>query len=190
MAKSTARDQLVAGAADMLGRRGLRATSVRELAKHSGAPLGSTYHYFPGGKSQLAVEAVEFADALTIRVLARELDSSGPVAGLRSFVEMWRDVVVTSDFRAGCPVLAVSVEEPGEDDAPLRAAELAFEHWTDMLAESLRAHGASDADAVQTATLIVAAIEGTVAMCRAQRSIAALDRTADALERVVRAVID
>ncbi|GAB89766.1 TetR/AcrR family transcriptional regulator [Gordonia rhizosphera] len=188
MAKQPVRDQLVAGAADMLGRRGLRATSVRELAKHSGAPLGSTYHYFPGGKSQLAVEAVEFADALTIRVLADELASAGPIAGLSSFVDMWRDVVVKSDFRAGCPVLAVSVEEPGDDDAPLRAAAVAFEHWTSMLAESLRAHGADAQAAEQTATLIVAAIEGTVAMCRAQRSTDALDRTADALEHVVREI--
>ena len=49
-----ARARLVAGTADMLGRRGLNAASVRELAKHAGAPLGSTYHYFPGGKYQLA----------------------------------------------------------------------------------------------------------------------------------------
>ena len=52
------RQRLVAGAADMMRRRGLNATSVRELAKHAQAPLGSTYHYFPGGKYQLAAEAV------------------------------------------------------------------------------------------------------------------------------------
>ncbi|MFD0487949.1 TetR family transcriptional regulator [Saccharopolyspora spinosporotrichia] len=53
--------QLVAGAADMIRRRGLNATSIREVAKHAQAPLGSTYHYFPGGKRQLAGEAVRFA---------------------------------------------------------------------------------------------------------------------------------
>ena len=52
------RDRLVIGAADMIRRRGLNATSVRELAKHAGAPLGSTYHYFPGGKQQVVTEAV------------------------------------------------------------------------------------------------------------------------------------
>ncbi|MGV9795371.1 TetR/AcrR family transcriptional regulator [Gordonia sp. NPDC003422] len=190
MAKRTAREQLVVGAADMLGRRGLRATSVRELAKHSGAPLGSTYHYFPGGKTQVAVEAVEFADALTMRVLGDAISADGPVGGLGRFVNMWRDVVVNSDFRAGCPVLAVSVEEPDDDDAPLQAAARAFERWTDLLAESLRMHGAEDDTAQRTAILIVASIEGTVAMCRAQRSTAPLDRTADALEHLVRSIID
>ena len=55
------RQQLVAGAADMIRRRGLNATSIREVAKHAGTPLGSTYHYFPGGKHQLAAEAVRYA---------------------------------------------------------------------------------------------------------------------------------
>ncbi len=181
---------MVAGAADMLRRRGLNATSVRELAKHSGAPLGSTYHYFPGGKSQLAAEAVRFADALAARKLVRELPA-GPVAGLRAFVDMWRKVVVDSDFRAGCPVLAVSVEDQSDaDDEPRRAAAAAFDHWTELLADSLRTHGATPAAADRTATLIVAAMEGTVAMCRAQRSTLPLDQTADALENVVRAVTD
>ncbi|MET8875027.1 helix-turn-helix domain-containing protein [Nocardia sp. NPDC004604] len=188
MAQSDARDRMVAGAADMLRRRGLNATSVRELAKHSGAPLGSTYHYFPGGKSELAAEAVRFADGLAARKLVEELPG-GPVAGLRAFVEMWRKVVVDSDFRTGCPVLAVSVEDqPDDDDEPRRAAAAAFDHWTALLAESLGTHGATASAAAQTATLIVAAIEGAVAMCRAQRSTHPLDRTADALENVVRAV--
>jgi AcrR family transcriptional regulator len=34
------RDQLVAGAADMIRRRGLNATSIRDVARHAHAPLG------------------------------------------------------------------------------------------------------------------------------------------------------
>lgn len=186
---SQARDRMVAGAADMLRRRGLNATSVRELAKHSGAPLGSTYHYFPGGKSQLAAEAVRFADTLTVRVLTDRL-AAGPVAGLRAFAQMWRKILLDTDFRAGCPVLAVSVEDqPGPDDEPRRAAADAFTHWTELLARSFREHGAPADTADRTATLVVAAFEGTVALCRAQRSIDPLDRTADALETVVRGIL-
>jgi AcrR family transcriptional regulator len=179
------RDRLVRGAADMISRRGLNATSVRELAKHAKAPLGSTYHYFPGGKQQVATEAVQFAGEWTSRALAAAL-CAGPVAGLRAFIKLWRDVVVRSDFRAGCPVLAVSVEEPHEDEtAPLEAAAKVFDDWESLLASSLREHGASRKDAEQVATLIVASIEGTVAMCRAARSIEPLDRVAAQLERAV-----
>ncbi|UGT65259.1 TetR/AcrR family transcriptional regulator [Nocardia asteroides] len=180
---------MVAGAADMLRRRGYNATSVRELAKHTGAPLGSTYHYFPGGKAQLAAEAVRFADGLVARTLTREL-AAGPIAGLRAFVESWRAIVLDSDFQAGCPVLAVSVEEhPDLDAEPRIAAAAAFTNWTDLLAAALRDHGATPDDATRTAALVVAAIEGGVAVCRAQRAIESLDRIADALEAVIRAVL-
>ncbi|WP_433591676.1 TetR/AcrR family transcriptional regulator [Nocardia sp. CA-145437] len=183
------REKLVAGAADMIRRRGLNATSVRELAKHAHAPLGSTYHYFPGGKTQLATEAVTFAGDLTAAILTREL-ADGSVEGLRAFLGMWRKIVVDTDFRAGCPVLAVSIEDlPEADRAPHDAAAAAFAQWTGLLAASLREHGADKADAEHTATLIVAAVEGSVAMCRAERSTQALDRISAKLETIVEASI-
>lgn len=189
MATGTPREQLIAGAADLFARRGFHATSVREVAKHSGAPLGSTYHYFPGGKSELAVAAVEHANAFICRALHRELTASGPVDGMRSFLQMWRKIIVDSDFRAGCPVLAVAVEEPDDDTAPLLAAAAAFGGWTALLADSLHEHGADEIVARQTATLVVAVIEGTVAICRAQRSTAALDDIDAALIPLLRRAI-
>jgi AcrR family transcriptional regulator len=179
------RQRLVAGAADMMRRRGLNATSVRELAKHAQAPLGSTYHYFPGGKYQLAAEAVQWADDLTARVLTKAL-RAGPLAGLQAFLQMWRKILTDSDFGAGCPVLAASVEDLPEDGtAPRDAAAAAFGNWTSILAQSLSDHGATDADRV--AVLIVAAVEGSVAMCRAQRSTDPLDYVATQLEALVAA---
>ncbi|WP_280459347.1 TetR/AcrR family transcriptional regulator [Nocardia carnea] len=190
MAESqNSRRKLVAGAADMIRRRGLNATSVRELAKYAHTPLGSTYHYFPGGKTQLATEAVTFAGDLTAALLARELDN-GPVEGLQAFLGMWRQIVVDTEFRAGCPVLAVSIEDlPETEQAPHDAAATAFAHWTDLLTASLREHGADPADAERTATLIVAAVEGSVAMCRAERSTRALDHISTKLETIVEATI-
>lgn len=186
----TARERIVAGAADMISRRGLNATSIRETAKHARAPLGSTYHYFPEGKQQLATEAVRFTGAWVARSLRRELEA-GPVAGLRAFLALWRKIVVDSDFRAGCPVLAVSIEEPPADETPTAPAAAAdvFGEWEGLLATSLREHGAESERAAQLATLIVAAVEGTVAMCRAKRSAQPLDHTAEQLEALIRTAV-
>ena len=57
--------------------------------------------------------------------------------------------------------------------------------WTSILAQSLRDHGAADAD--RLAVLVVAAVEGSVAMCRTQRSTAPLDDVAAKLESLVAA---
>lgn len=177
---------MVLGAADMIRRRGLNATSVRELAKHTGAPLGSTYHYFPGGKRQLATEAVQYAGETVARILRRSLDA-GPVQGLRAFLAIWRETITSTDFRAGCPVLAVSIEEPSDDEEAviLQAAANVFATWESLLADSLRHHGANEEQAEQIATLIVAAVEGTVAMCRANRSTQPLDNITPQLEALI-----
>ncbi|MFE5819487.1 TetR/AcrR family transcriptional regulator [Streptomyces sp. NPDC056479] len=186
----TARERIVAGAADMISRRGLNATSIREMAKHARAPLGSTYHYFPDGKQQLATEAVRYTGTWVAGSLRKELDA-GPVAGLRAFLGLWRKIVVDTDFRAGCPVLAVAIEEPPTDETPavLLAAAEVFEEWEGLLAASLREHGAGPEQAAQLATLVVAAVEGTVAMCRAKRSTEPLDRTAAQLQALILAAI-
>lgn len=185
------RERIVAGAADMISRRGLSATSIREMARHAGAPLGSTYHYFPEGKQQLAAEAVRHTGDRVARSLATEL-AAGPAAGLDAFVALWRRIVVDTDFHAGCPVLAVAIEEPSaaEVSPALAAAAEVFEQWEDLLATSLREHGAGDEQAAQIATLIVASVEGTVAMCRARRSTEPLDRTAVQLQALIATAID
>lgn len=184
------RERIVAGAADMISRRGLNATSIRETAKHARAPLGSTYHYFPEGKQQLATEAVRYTGEWVARRLRKELEA-GPVAGLRAFLALWRKIVVDSDFRAGCPVLAVSIEEPPTDEVPpaVVAAADVFTAWEGLLSAALREHGAEREQAAQLATLVVAAVEGTVAMCRAKRSIEPLDRTAEQLQALILATI-
>ncbi|MFF7258767.1 TetR/AcrR family transcriptional regulator [Streptomyces sp. NPDC008159] len=183
------RERIVAGAADMISRRGLSATSIREMAKHAEAPLGSTYHYFPEGKQQLATEAVRFTGEWVARSLRKELEA-GPAAGLSAFLDLWRGIVVGSDFHAGCPVLAVAIEEPPADGVPpaLVAAAEVFEQWEALLAASLREHGAESEQAAQLATLVVAAVEGTVAMCRAKRSTQPLDHTAAQLQALIAAV--
>ncbi|MEU1861837.1 TetR/AcrR family transcriptional regulator [Streptomyces gardneri] len=190
MTKSStpSRERIVAGAADMISRRGLSATSIREMAKHAKAPLGSTYHYFPEGKQQLATEAVRFTGEWVARSLRKELEA-GPAAGLRAFLGLWRKIVVDSDFHAGCPVLAVAIEEPQDGEIPpaLTAAAEVFEQWEALMADSLRSHGAESEQAAQLATLVVAAVEGTVAMCRAKRSTEPLDRTAEQLQALIAA---
>lgn len=167
----------------MIRRRGLNATSIREVAKHSGTPLGSTYHYFPGGKNQLATEAVQWAADTVQKVLAAKL-RKGPADGVRAFFELWRQIVIESDFQAGCPVLAVAIEEGSE---ALDTAAEAFQTWTTQLAEALEAAGVAEDRAIRLARVVVAGAEGAVAMCRAQRSVEPLDDVATELTEMLSA---
>lgn len=186
MPEPESRRQLVAGAADMIRRRGVGAASIREVAKHAQTPLGSTYHYFPGGKQQLVTEAVRFAGEVVARSLEEKLQD-GPLHGLRAFLDLWRETLTATDFQAGCPVLAVAIEQPpSESSEAHRAAAEAFDGWQSRLAESLRRNGVAAAIAEQLATLVVAAVEGAVVLCRVQRSTRPLELVAAQLDDLLR----
>jgi TetR/AcrR family transcriptional regulator, lmrAB and yxaGH operons repressor len=45
-------------ATELFRQRGYYATTVSDVVRQSGAPRGSTYLHFPGGKQELAREAI------------------------------------------------------------------------------------------------------------------------------------
>ena len=66
----------------------------------------------------------------------------GPVEGIRAFLEIWRRILVASDFEAGCPVLSVSVSESrhgeaGEAGEAVTAACDVFRDWGQVLSDGL-----------------------------------------------------
>lgn len=131
---------------------------------------------------------MRYAGDLVTRGLGAAL-RQGPVEGLRAFLQVWRDIVVGSAFTAGCPVLAAAVEEPvvGVGSAGQQAAAEVFVTWQALLAEPLRSEGVEEPAARRLAVTIVAAVEGSVALCRAQRSVEALDVVAAQLEQMITA---
>src|SRR5215207_2128209 len=162
-----ARTKMVAGAAELIGARGVGATSVRELAKFTGAPLGSTYHYFPGGKDQLVEESVAWVSGRVEKLLAR---SEGTADALEAFLSNWQQFLIASDYQASCPVLAVATEEVVTESTRDRPATSAFRTWHALLVDALRRDGVSEVRSAQLAWAIVASVEGAVVLSRSQRS--------------------
>ena len=180
---SDTRRRMVAAAARAIGTRGVGAMSLRDLARDAGVPLGSTYHHFPGGKAQLAEEAVQSIGRHVGRLVdtARE---QGTEAALTAFALVWRDVLVETDFRTGCPVLAVAT---GDDPELTETARAIFASWQDLLVQALVADGVTPARAPGLARLVIASLEGAVAVCRAERSLEPLDEVSAELVALVAA---
>lgn len=178
--------RVIAAAADMLARVGLNATSIREVTKAADAPLGSTYHHFPGGKQELLARATTQAGDKVDALLA-ELLQAGAEPGLQQFLQTWRARLLRTQFAAGCPVLAAAVEEPVDAVASKArgAAAAVFAQWEHRLGAALVAAGHAPAQAAAQATLIIASVEGAVAMCRAMQDIAPFDRVAAQLQALV-----
>ncbi|KAA1397458.1 TetR/AcrR family transcriptional regulator [Aeromicrobium ginsengisoli] len=175
------RTKMVAGVAQLISERGVGATSVRELAKFTGAPLGSTYHYFPGGKEQLVAEAVGWVSGRLEKLLDKAADG-GALAVLDAFIANWREFMITSDYEASCPVLAVATE----DTATAGPATAVFKRWQGLLVTVLVQDGVSRPRAERLAWLIVGSLEGAVVMARSQRSPEPLEAVAEEIRGLIR----
>ena len=185
MPELSPRERMIQSAVLLMGEQGVEATSFSQVVEHSGAPRGSIYHHFPGGKAQLIQEATRSGGDLITAMLTAVLERPDPVAAVEGVVDFWRAFLRGTEFAAGCPVVAATVE--GDRTPAARdAAQEAFARWIDLHTEILRRAGAPDDRARQLGTLFVAAIEGAVILSRAQRSTAPLDDVLDELRAAIR----
>ena len=174
---SNPRERMVISAALLIRERGARATAISDVLKHSRAPRGSAYHYFPGGRTQLLEEATDYAGAYIAEKISAADDA---VALLDDLTDLYRQQLIRSDYRAGCPIVAVTVEA-GDPDNPERTTEVieraaaAFALWTDLIGQRLVAEGVAAARAEELAMLVTASIEGAIIVARASRDVKPLD---------------
>jgi AcrR family transcriptional regulator len=187
---ASTRVRMLRSTALLMRERGARATSIDEVLRHSGAPRGSVYHHFPGGREQLLAEAVDYAGGVVAAGIAR-WEPGELLTGFDAFVAAYRETLLATDFRAGCPVVAVAVEAREDEDAaaPARAAAV-FAQWDAALVDRFTAAGVLPARAHELATLVVAAIEGALVLARSRRSAEPLDTIHAQLRRTLAAELD
>src|SRR6478752_5058611 len=108
MPRRNVRAEMVAGAARLLASKGLEGTSFAEVLAAVGAPRGSTYHHFPGGKTELVGAALDLARDQAMAVM-EPMRGQPAAAVVRRFLSLWRQLLEVTDLRTGCAVLAVTV---------------------------------------------------------------------------------
>jgi AcrR family transcriptional regulator len=159
----------------LLAKKGLQGTSFSEVLEATGAPRGSLYHHFPGGKDELVLAALGAAGDRAMGALDRLAGkSAGEVA--RAFTGLWRAILAGSDFSAGCAVVAVTVA--AESPALLERAAEVFRGWRARLADLLAEGGVSKDRAAAMAATLISACEGAVILSRAERSFEPFDLVA------------
>ncbi|MGW4739874.1 TetR/AcrR family transcriptional regulator [Nocardia xishanensis] len=173
---SDSRPRLVAAARELLQRQGYQATGLSEIVAASGAPRGSLYYLFPGGKQELAVAAIgESADEFTR--LIRETAAHAP--DVRSFCEQFAlhlsRGLVESGYLNGCPVSTVTLDSAPRSTTLTLACRDAYRQWRTALIQVLVQYGIPAARAERLAALMLSAVEGAMIIARAECSTVPLD---------------
>jgi TetR/AcrR family transcriptional regulator, lmrAB and yxaGH operons repressor len=180
------RQPIINTAVTLFRRQGYSRTGLNEIVDVSGAPKGSLYHYFPLGKSSIAVAAVTEAGrrvAATLHKLAEECRTTGEL--LRRHAELLAGWMRASGFRDGCPITTVLLElSPGDRDVT-EAGRTAYRTRVSILAEKLVADGFSRARADTLAVLCTSALQGALIQARVERSGRPLEITAAELAKLL-----
>ncbi len=175
---SDVRDRMIAGAARLLAQHGLQATSFSTVLAASGAPRGSIYHHFPGGKDELIIAAIGATEQYVVGLLDFPPGTTVRQV-IESFLGAWRMLLTAADFHAGCALVAVTVA--AETDGVRERAAQGFGTWRTALANALHRAGMGAAVADATAALLLSACEGAVVMSRAERDLGPFDTVAESL---------
>ena len=185
--EGTTRTRLVAAMADSLQRRGFHGVGLTELLELASAPKGVLYHHFPGGKTELAVAAIQAAVGSLIRGFARLLAEHGePVGVLRAWFALAQQRLEKSGFERGCPLATVALESGSQDEDLRRALADGFDEVRRWLAAMLAQAGVAPATARRLALLIVSSYEGALLQARVAGSVKPVADTAAMLVELVR----
>jgi len=161
----------LAAATGLFRRQGYSGTGLKQIVAEGGAPLGSLYYFFPGGKLDLALNAVARTAAryekLLDRVFAQTTDTGA--AAIKWFSWAAR-ALEESDFADGCPIGTVACEIASTNDALREASQAVFDSWRSRVAAQLVREGVRPAHARRLATFAVASLEGAIMVSRIQRS--------------------
>ena len=177
---------MINAASELFGQRGYHATAFSDVIEGSGAPRGSIYFHFPGGKHELAKEATALAgDEIEETVARAARQANDPGALIRALAEGMAQRLETSDYKHGCSIATMVLELAPYDEELTAEFDKVFARWRAALVGCFEGWGITPEDGVVLAELVMSAFEGALIVSRAGRSPESFWRTVDALVKTV-----
>jgi len=161
----TDRSAAIPALAEAFRSYGFEGASLARLCAATGLGKGSLYHFFPGGKDEMAAAVLADVDAWFTGAIFEPLRNARP--GDVGAISAMFDAVVEY-FRSGRRVCLQGAFALGrERDRFADVIRGYFEEWIASLAAALRSGGQSEPTATAAAIEVVAAIQGAIVLSRA-----------------------
>jgi AcrR family transcriptional regulator len=189
MAKDT-RARMIETTARLLLHRGYYGTALADILSESGAPRGSLYFHFPGGKDELVIAATRATVDATTRALADTIaQAASPAVAVRAYTEAAAQLMRASEYTFGCPIAPVILDAEAGLKELSEICRATFQEWTGLLRQSFINAGIPKKRADALALLAVSSIEGLLLIARAYRDVGPMLAVAAELEAVVEAAL-
>jgi TetR/AcrR family transcriptional regulator, lmrAB and yxaGH operons repressor len=165
MAKVVAeRDDVIPRLAEVFRTYGFEGASLARIAEGTSLGKGSIYHFFPGGKEEMAAAVLAQIDEwFTTNVFEPLREAANPEEGIATMFDE-----VQRYFLSGRKVCLVGMFALGnERDRFAEKVRDYFAAWTESLAVALVRAGHTSANAQSLAEEVVGGIQGALVLARA-----------------------
>jgi AcrR family transcriptional regulator len=181
--KGSSRERLIAAAADLFYRNGIRATGVDAVVAAAGLTKPTLYQHF-ASKEELVAAVMDYRSSHWQAALAARVDGApgGARARLQAAFRFLEEFIAEGGFR-GCALVNASVEIPHPQD-PAREIARANKAWNRRLMERLaREAGAAHPRSLSCSLALL--LEGAITSAYVEDNTAAGRQARKAAEQLI-----
>ncbi|MFJ6385724.1 TetR/AcrR family transcriptional regulator [Kitasatospora sp. NPDC092039] len=180
------RARLIAGTRELIEAQGYFGTGLNRIVAATGAPRGSLYFHFPGGKDQLVAAALTQAGQEVEALLTALAGDGADTAALAErLIEAFAERLEHSGYTSGCPIATVALEVAGTNETLRTVCAELYGGWQRVLAGRLEAEGFGPDQAEAAAGQVLALLEGAVLLASVRRSREPLDHARHAVRHLL-----
>ncbi len=189
--RTPTRDRILYSAAELFRRQGYAGTGLKQVLGEAEAPFGSMYHFFPGGKEELAEEVLRTGGGFFLALYEGIADDAPDLERtVADFFEGAAETLIATDYLDACPIATVAGEIASTNERLRRACADVFESWLAAFEADAVEAGIERPRARGLALGVVAILEGAFLLCRTQRSTEPMSAARDSAVVLVGAALE
>jgi len=164
-------EKFIRTASKLMETQGYHATGLNQIIAESGAPRGSLYYHFPGGKEELASQVITRNGKTFARLITENMQENiTPADSVRNFILGVAGGLEATGFQSGGPLTTIALETANTSNRLNQACRDAYQAIQEAFTHKLRRLGISGEDAQTLAEFILIAIEGGILLSRTHHS--------------------
>ena len=184
------RERILDASRVLFARRGYAGTGIKQILAEADAAFASLYHFFPGGKDQLAAEAIRTSGAMYQQLVEGVLDAAPDL--LTGVIDCFAGAAETlraTGYADACPIATVALEVASTDETLRQATADVFASWITALTTRIVSVGVDEATATELAISTIALLEGAFVLSRTLRSTVPMTAAGQTATEAARAVL-